>query len=198
MRRREIQFTARRMKPNTQVYGFFDGVDVNEFMTPKLLEISMTEGTFQVGETVIGTMPISETIPDNFEPSVPYIEFRAAISNQKYGPYNQPTDWYGQDPYDRDNVVPSSYSSTSSILNVDTFSLASQLQPQFWGWVRQGMILRGQSSGAVATLTNVRLIADDKGTVIGCYMVPDGNIPGNPIFETGRSTFRLSLSLIHI
>ena len=194
MRRREIQFTARRMKPNTQVYAFFDGVDINQFMTPKLLEIAMTEGTFQIGETVIGVMPISETIPDNFAPSVPYIEFRVATANHKYGPYNQPTDWYGQNPYDRENVLPSHYSSTTSVLNVDCFSLANELQPQFWGWVRQGMILRGQSSGAVATLTNVRFVADDKGTVIGCYMVPDGNIAGNPIFETGRSTFRLTSS----
>ena len=56
------------------------------------------------------------------------------------------------------------------------------------------MILRGQSSGAVATLTDVRLISDNVGTLIGSYRVPDGNIAGNPIFETGRSTFRLTNS----
>ena len=54
MRSRNVMFTARRMKPNTQLYTFFDGVDVSDFCTPKLLEISMTTGTFQVGENVIG------------------------------------------------------------------------------------------------------------------------------------------------
>ena len=45
------------MKPNTQLYGFFDNVDVNQFCVPKLLEISMTSGVFQVGETVWGNTP---------------------------------------------------------------------------------------------------------------------------------------------
>ena len=194
MRQRNIQFTGRRMKPNTQVYGFFDGVDINGFLVPKLLEITMTSGTFQVGEEIIGTMPISETVVDNFAASVPYIAFRAANSNHKYGPFNDPTDWYNQNPYDRENVVPATYSTTSTTLNIDTFSLANERQPEYWGWVQTGMILRGQTSGAVATLSNLRLVADNIGTVIGSYMVPDGNISGNPQFETGRSVFRLTNS----
>ena len=194
MRQRNIQFTATRMKPNTQVYGFFDRVDVNEFCIPKLLEISMTSGTFQVGENIIGTMPLSETVQDAFAPSVPYISFRAANSNHKYGPYNNPTDFYSQDPYDRGNTIPAAYSTTSTTLNIDCASLANERQPDFWGWVQTGMILRGQTSGAVATLTNLRLLSDNIGTLIGSYQVPDGNIPGNPLFETGRSVFRLTNS----
>ncbi len=194
MRQRNIQFTATRLKPNTQLYGFFDRVDINEFCIPKLLEMSMTSGTFQVGENVIGTMPLSENVQDAFAPSVPYISFRVANSNHKYGPYNNPTDFYVQDPYDRVNTIPAAYSTTSTTLNIDTFSLANERQPDFWGWVQTGMILRGQTSGAVATLTNLRLIADNVGTLIGSYQVPDGNIPGNPLFETGRSVFRLTNS----
>jgi len=194
MRQRNITFTGRRMKPNTQVYGFFDTVDINGFLIPKLLEVTMTSGTFQVGEEVIGTMPISESVPDNFEPSVPYIVFRAANLNHKYGPFNAPTDVYSQNPYDRENIVPSTYSTTSSLINVDCASLSNERQPTYWGWVQQGMILRGQTSGAVATLSNLRLVSDNVGTIIGSYMVPDGNIAGNPQFETGRTVFRLTNS----
>ncbi len=194
MRQRNIQFTSKRLKPTTQVYGFFDSVDVNQFLIPKLLEVTMTSGTFQVGEQVVGTMPISETVPDNFAPSVPYISFRAANLNHKYGPFNDPTDRYSRNPYDRENVVPATYSTTSSLINIDLASLANERQPDYWGWVQTGMIFRGQTSGAVATLSNLRLITDNVGTLLGSYMVPDGNLAGNPQFETGRSVFRLTNS----
>ena len=194
MRSRNIQFTGRRLKPNTQVYGFFDNIDVNSFCTPKLLEVAMTSGTFQVGENIIGTMTTANIV-DGFDTStLPYISFRLAVSNHKYGPYDSPTDFYVQNPYDRQNNVPENYSSTSTLLNIDTFSLSNERQPEFWGWARTGMILRGQSSGAVATVSNLRMVTDNIGTVIGTYLVPDGNIPGNPIFETGRSVFRLTNS----
>ena len=194
MRSRNIQFTGKRLKPNTQVYGFFDSIDVNSFCTPKLLEVSMTSGTFQVGENIIGTMPTANIV-DGFDTStLPYISFRLAVSNHKYGPYDSPTDFYVQNPYDRQNNVPENYSSTSTLLNIDTFSLSNERQPEFWGWARTGMILRGQTSGAVATVSNLRMVTDNIGTVIGTYLVPDGNVPGNPVFETGRSVFRLTNS----
>ena len=56
------------------------------------------------------------------------------------------------------------------------------------------MLLQGQSSGATATISNYRLLSDRVGTLIGSYFVPDGNIAGNPTFETGRSIFRLTNS----
>ena len=90
MRQRNIQFTGRSLKPFTSVFPFFDSVDVSNFVTPKLLEISMNSGTFQVGETVTGRMrstglgPISNTSPT--------ITFRVASSNHKYGPYNNSSD----------------------------------------------------------------------------------------------------------
>ena len=54
MRQRNMRFDARKLKPLTGVYAFFDGQDVNKYIIPKLLEISMVTGTFEVGETVIG------------------------------------------------------------------------------------------------------------------------------------------------
>ena len=194
MRQRNIRFTGKRMKPNTQVYGFYDNVDVNSFCSPKLLEIVMESGTFQVGEQVIGEMQISDQIALIDLSTVPYISFRVANSNHKYGPFNDPTDVYDQNPYDRENNVPSAYSSTSTTLNIDCASLANERQPEYWGWVQNGMTLRGQTSGAVATINNVRLLSDRVGTIIGSYMVPDGNVGGNPQFETGRGVFRLTNS----
>ena len=54
MRSRNIAFESKRMKPLTRMYGFFDGEDVTKYCVPKLLEITMDTGTFEVGETVIG------------------------------------------------------------------------------------------------------------------------------------------------
>ena len=81
---------------------------------------------------------------------------------------------------------------TSSILNIDTFSLQNDNQPQFEGRIRPGMILTGRTSGASARVTDVRLITDRVGTLIGSFRVPDVSDIRNPIFETGRSTFKLT------
>ena len=47
MRMRNIQFKAKRMKPETRVYPFFDNIPVMKTVTPKLVEIQMIKGTFQ-------------------------------------------------------------------------------------------------------------------------------------------------------
>ena len=49
-------------------------------------------------------------------------------------------------------LIPSSYSSTSTTLNVDLDSLAEQAQGDFFGRVETGMILKGGTSGAEAKL----------------------------------------------
>ena len=38
------------------MHAFFDGKDVSKHCVPKMLEISMLNGTFEVGETVDGIM----------------------------------------------------------------------------------------------------------------------------------------------
>ena len=93
MRTRGIQFTCKTLKPFTQVYAFFDEVDVNSFCLNKLIEIEMTSGTFQVGETVQGRMN-NDGVELLAIGTTPSINFRVANSNHKYGPYNDPTDVY--------------------------------------------------------------------------------------------------------
>jgi len=193
MRSRNIEFTANRLKPMTRVYPFFDGKDVSKFVVPKLIEISMTSGTFVVGETVIGEInDSSRTL--NSEAS---IRFRVAKQNHKYGPFNEPTDVYDVNPYERSLKVPANYSSTSTILNVDTFSLSSQSQGNYYGFIQTGMKLRGQTSGAEATVTLVRLFTDTIGTLIGSFFVPNPNVNTNPSFAAGTKLFRLSSNSIN-
>ena len=121
IRSRNVEFVSKRLKPFTKVFGFFDGVDVNEFIVPKLIEVTMNSGKFTVGETISGFLPGVDY--DNTPSSVnPKIHFRVAKANHKSGPFNAPTKTYTTNPYNPDQSVPSQYSSTSTIINVDTFS----------------------------------------------------------------------------
>ena len=197
MRSRNIEFTGRSLKPFTRIYSFFDNVDVTEFCLSKLLEISMVSGTFQVGETVIGRMPtFSENVQISAS-SLASINFVVAQSNHKYGKFDDPVDFFDLNPYDRNNLIPANYSETSTILNVDTASLAAEPQPTHRGYVATGMMLVGQTSGAQATVSDVRLITDQVGTLIGSFRVPDSSNSSNPIFETGRNRLRLTSSPIN-
>ena len=189
MRSRNIQFVSKKVKPNTQLYAFFDGVDVTNYCVPKLLEILMTSGTFQVGETVVGTTGDVGILPIE-RPLQPSIRFRVAQSNHKEGPYNEPTKLFPINPYDG-KTMQAAYSSSSTVLNVDTFSLANQPQGDFFGWVTQGMTLVGQRSGAIATITDTRLISDIAATVIGSFFIPSPTASNAPQFETGSKTFTL-------
>ena len=48
MRSRNVEFIARRLKPKSQLYAFFDNIDMAAYMVPKLIEITMSSGTFAV------------------------------------------------------------------------------------------------------------------------------------------------------
>lgn len=190
MRSRNIEFTAVKLKPLTRIYAFFDGIDMNSYTIPKLLEITMISGVFEVGETVIGT-----SRPTGLgQESRPGITFRVAKQNHKYGPYNSPTDIYNLNPYAREQIIPENYSRTSSILNIDTFSLANKVQGGFEGYVERGMILRGQISGAEATVSDIRLITDNVGTLIGSLFIPNPNGSSSPAFTVGNKLLRLTNS----
>jgi hypothetical protein len=190
MRSRNVQFVGSRVKPSTRHYAFLDGRDVTAYAVPKLLEISMISGTFQVGETITGTTRPTGVLPITNDDARSSIRFRAAQSNHLEGPYNAPTRTYSTSPYGS-NVVPSSYSTTSTTLNIDTFSLANEPQGTYWGWVEQDMILVGGTSGAQATIANVRLISDLGSNILGSLFIPNPNISSNPRFETGSKTLSL-------
>ena len=64
----------------------------------------------------------------------------------------------------------------------------------FYGYIANGMKLIGQSSGAIAIVTTIRLITDKSGTLIGSLFLPDPTVPSAPTFSTGTKTFTLSTS----
>jgi len=209
MRSRNITFDGSGFKPQARLYSFFDGINMTKYCVPKLLEISMRSGVFQVGETVTGEVFSTNSV----DPSI--IKFKVAVSNHKEGPFNAPTRIYAKNPYTTQtastsletysgtpgtvqlagggsaSVIPSSYSSTSTTLNVDLDSLAEQAQGDFFGRVETGMILKGGTSGAEAEITNLRLISDYAASVLGSLFIPNPNISSNPTFETGKRTFVL-------
>ena len=192
MRSRNIEFTARKFKPSTRLYGFFDGQDVNQYIVPKLIEIRMISGSFTVGELITGRMPSNLTPTSG---STPAITFRVARSNHKYGPIDTPTDIFITSPYDENYTIPQNYSSSSILLNVDTRSLAESNQSLYRGWIRTGMRLRGATGEA--EVTNVRLLTDTVGTAIGTFFIPNPNGPTNPSFEIGTKIFKLTSSSVN-
>ena len=189
MRSRNISFAAHGIKPNTRVYAFFDGVDVTNYCVPKLLEISMISGTFEVGETIDGSVITTGLNPDSGE-NLPTLICRVAQLNHRNGPYNAPELTYPENPY-TGQPLGSTYSSTSTILNIDNFSLSNIAQGQFSGYTEPGMILVGRTSGAQAQVTAIRLISDITATVSGSLFIPDPNVNVNPRFETGTKSFVL-------
>lgn len=193
MRSRNIEFRGTRMRPGTQVYPVLDNVGMLDYACPKLLEIQMTSGTFQVGETVTGTM--LKDIPDtDITPGgiLPTFKFRVAYANHKDGPYDVPTSVFSSNPYNSVVTLPDEYSSTSTVLNVDTTSLSATVSGEYFGYPREGMILKGLTSGAQATVTDIRLITDEVGSVIGSLFIPDPSAPSNPQFITGSKIVKLT------
>ena len=195
MRSRNIEFTSYRIKPRTQFYPFLDGQDIAKYCTPKLVEIEMQSGVFQVGETVIGTTDAF------FQFGVdrgPHINFRVAQTNHKFGAYNNPEITYAVNPYSDTVGLSSTYSATSGVLNVDCGSLQLEVLGDFYGYISKGMKLVGQTSGAEAIVQKNRLITDEKGNLLGTIFVPDNDTSiSAPQFTTGTKTFRLSSSKVN-
>jgi hypothetical protein len=182
MRSRNIEIVAKLLKASSRFYCFFDNVDLTSYVVPKLLEVSMVSGTFTSGETVVGTLGTKS------------IRFRLASQNHKYGPYNLATETYKENPYLSGNSLSDSYSSTTTILNIDTASLSLQAESGFFGSVASGMQLVGQSSNAIANISDIRLVSDSSGVFIGSLLIPDPTIPSTPSFETGTKTLVLTTS----
>ena len=192
MRSRNVEFNASNLKPNTKFYQFLDG-NSGVDLIPKLIEISNNRqltgngasAAFSIGETVIGTVNNQERI-----------RFRVCSPNHKLGPFNSPTSIYNQNPYDSVNFISSNYSSSSSILNVDTAAIAQNSQGDFFGYLEKGMQLVGQNSRAIAFVKDIRLISDNYGDLIGSFFLRNPNASSRPNvrISTGTKTYKLTSS----
>jgi len=187
MRSRNIEFNAKRLRPFSRVHAFFDGEDVNRYITPKLIEIEMLEGSFSAGEKITGLLG-----PGDISKPIDLFTARCASPNHRYGPITNPSDIFDYNPYNQTQIIESKYSTSSTILNIDTDSLSNLSEGNYGGNIAVGMILNGASSGARASVKNIRLITDITGVVIGSFLIPNPNIPTNISFATGTKTLRLT------
>ena len=192
MRSRNTEFSVSSLKAKTQFYHFLDGNSSVDFV-PKLVEIANdatlqnygSSKQFNVGETVIGTYGGQDLIT-----------FRVASGDHKYGQFNSASKTYQINPYFPDEKLSSTYSSSSKVLNVDTYSLCEEAQGKYNGYLVKGMRLVGQTSGAVAYVKDLRLISDNYGDLIGTFFLKDPNTDPAPTvrINTGKKTFKLNSS----
>ncbi len=180
LRSRNIQFDVTRLKPRTKFSPFFGNINVSNYIIPKLLEIRMVSGSFNIGETVTSDPLFTSS----------RISFRLCTPNHKTGPYNFPQETYKFIPYTQTSPE-STYSGSSTVLNVDTRSLQLPTEVEFFGSVGVGMRLIGRESGAVAVITDIRLVSDSSGRLIGSLFIPDSTVPGNPKWLNGQNTFKV-------
>jgi len=191
MRSRNVEFIVNNLKPYTRYYGFLDGNGGLDYV-PKLLEVGMTNGSpaFQTGETVTGSITAQDGT------NVRLIRFRVAAPNHKTGAYNNSVLVYNANPYDKNVAITTAYTASSTLLNVDTFSLSEEAQGQYSGYVVIGTTLKGETSGAQATVSNIRLTTDNFGDIHGTFFIRDplASPPPAVRIETGNKTFRITSS----
>ena len=183
-RTRNVEVIGKRFKPNTKYYVFMENQTVTRFCVPKLIPISMTRGSFTVGD-IIESGPSVQVLGQ------PEIKFRAAQANHKFGPFNAPTDTYDVEPYNG-TALTSSYSSTSATLNVDTADLALLVEPDHLGYVSEGMVLANSTGTAEATVESLALISDKAGNLVFSLHIPNPDFVSNPKFSTGSNTIRIT------
>ena len=192
MRSRNTQFSANNLKPLTRFYQFFDGNGSVDFI-PKLLEVANDStlanygsiGVFEVGETVIG-----------YNDGESVITFRLASGNHKEGSFNSPSKTFNINPYAKSENLSSTYSQSSKVLNVDTFALSEEAQGKYFGYVKVGTKLVGQTSGAVAYVKDLRLISDNYGNLLGSFFLRNPLAIPSPAVRitTGTKTYKLTNS----
>tara|TARA_S200000501_G_scaffold162942_1_gene153572 strand:+ start:11223 stop:18668 length:7446 start_codon:yes stop_codon:yes gene_type:complete len=192
MRSRNVFFSANGLKPNTKHHHYLDNGVPD--IVPKLVEITMTSGTFTVFEDISIEIDGTE------------IGFaRIQQPNHKFGDTSRPdvgaglgspsvlVEKYTVDPFDTSRPAPSNtYSATSKLLNIDTISLANQ--EKYFGYINKGAKIIGKSSGAVATVSSIDLFSDNWGDLLGTFFFRDATKTPKPptLFATGTKTFRIT------
>jgi len=185
MRSRNVEFSAGGLRPLTRHYHFLDSID-NLFIIPKLVEIEMVSGVFQVGEDIKG---ISAVVKD-----LEVLRCRIARPDHKSGPHTDPSITYQVNPYNSDETLPKAYSKSSSVLNIDIKSLVKESLAKYGGAIGEGTRLVGLTSKAVATVKSVRLITDNFGDVVGSFFIEDANAKPEPAIKikAGQRLFKLN------
>ena len=188
---RNVTFTGTLLKPFTRHYQFL-GNHSNVDFVPKLLEIATdsslqnygsSENSFSEGETIVAQ-----------KNGITIGSFRLAQSNHREGNYTTPSKTYSLNPYARSEIVQSSYSQSSKVLNIDIDSLTNRSEERFYGYIVKGAKLIGQSSGAIAFVKDRRIITNENGFVTGSFFIKDPNrTPApDPRIKTGIQTYTIT------
>ena len=145
----------------------------------------MSSGVFTVGEDVSG-----------FIGGTRVFSARVIQPNHKTGAYNNPTTTISLNPYDRSVSLPTTYSASSTVLNVDIEALSDEVQGRYFGFVQKGVVLVGNTSGAQASVSDVRLFTDTFGDLGGSIFFRDPLAsPPPPLrFKTGTNSYKLTSS----
>ena len=169
MRSRNTEFRGQGFPSFTKTYLFID--TQKPIFVPKLIEI-VTEkggnvqgsvGSFEVGEEVVAYLKSKEIG-----------RFRICTPDHKDGAFNSPTEVYFSDPYSHGKVdLGSKYTSSTTVLNIDTRALCEEAQGKYSGYVSKGAYLVGQTSQATAYVKQTRLVSDTFGEVIGTFFIED-------------------------
>ena len=192
MRSRNVFFNANGLRPQTKHYHYLDNGIPD--IVPKLVEINMSSGTFDVlenasilvGDKQIGFVRIQKPnhkFGDSSRPDVGAGLGSPSVLEEKYT----------IDPFDNSRPAPSdTYSATSRILNIDCVSLANM--EKYFGYVTKGAKIVGEKSGAVAIVSSVELFSDNWGDLLGTFFFRDPNTTPKPptLFATGTKTFRVT------
>ena len=193
MRSRNVYFAANGLRPFTKHYHYLDSQQVD--IIPKLCEIEMQSGTFQVYENAriyFGGKQIG------------YI--RVQTPKHKFGDTSRPdigaglgspsvlVEEYSVDPYDRTRPAPGdAYSPTSKLINFGVRVLATEPE-KYYGYVTAGATIVGETSGATARITKADLISDNWGDIIANFFFrdPNSNPPPAVRVTSGTKTIKVT------
>ena len=194
IRSRNIQFISGGFVDFEETFLFFDGQKINDII-PKLLEITPSQNGLESGSN--GVFKIGEEVHAIDGEGNVIMKFRLCQPNHKSGRFDNPSELYFNNPYSKGlNQIPSDYSQSSTVLNVDTKSLSEEAQGRYFGYVDKNSQLVGQESGANAFVKDLRLITDAYGELIGSCFIRDPHSQPAPIvkIQTGLKNFKLTTS----
>ena len=182
MRSRNIEFTCQKLKPRTKFFAFFDGIALpKKLVTPKIMGLIKDPSTdaqtnnipFQIGETI------------HVKKGNGKFRFKARVAS--------PNDNFSINPLDGTDIsATADYTSNLAFINVDTKSLADQAKGTYYGSPKLNDYLVGETSGAIAKVSNKDMVTDKQGNLRGSFFIDAPNTAGNLKFKTGTKLFRLS------
>ena len=189
MRSRNIEFACQKLKPRTKFFAFFDGIALpKKLITPKIMGLVKDPTTdaktnsipFQIGETVyVKKGNVSTQKGQNA------FRFKARVS--------APNEQYSINPLDGTDISGTSdYTSNLAFINIDTHALADQAKGSYYGSPKINDYIVGETSGAVAKVSNKDLVSDKSGSFSASFFIDAPNKAGNLTFKTGTKLFRIT------